>query len=272
MIVGFRKGGENMFVGFNIKVDSNEKTFSEFYKKGVEVLSQHKKKVTESMDKYLVKGGELSATEIEMDWFPCFDADVFLSHSHKDEKFVVSLAGWLYDVFGIMPFVDSCIWNYSNDLLKIIDDKYSVKKVESNGGYTYSYEKRNISTSHVHLLLNGALAKMIDHTECLIFVNTPYSLKTEEIMKQNTTDSPWIYSELLLSKIIRHKKLNEYRSKVVNEKFAHSDNSLHMRYDVELDHLYDIDVCDLINIWKYTPDLHNSYSMLDFLYTQKGII
>lgn len=68
------------------------------------------------MDKYLSVDGELKASEIEEDWFPSFKADVFLSHSHKDEKDVIAFAGLLSDI-GLKVFIDSCVWGYRRLLL-----------------------------------------------------------------------------------------------------------------------------------------------------------
>lgn len=253
-----------------MRVDDDDNYFINYYKKGVEILSKHKKIVTNSLEKYIVNSTELSATEIEKDWFPNVDADVFLSHSHMDEKFVISFAGWLYDKYGVVPFVDSCVWNYCNDLLRTIDDKYCVDR--KNEEKYYNYERRNYSTSHVHMLLNGALAKMIDNTECLIFVNSPNSIKTEDVINKSTTGSPWIYSELLLSKIIRHKKLNKYRKDVLKENIAHSYNALQVNYDIELDHLYDLDINHLKNLEQNFTSIRSAYNLLDYLYTSTGIM
>lgn len=120
------------------------------------------------------------------------------------------MAGWLDEVCHVRAFVDSYIWAYSNKLLEKLDNKYCVK--ERDGDHTtYSYEKRNNSTSHVHMMLNTALEKMIDKSECLFFVNTPNSIDIADTMKIGATLSPWIFSELSLSQIVRHKKLAVYR-------------------------------------------------------------
>lgn len=42
------------------------------------------------------------------------------------------------------------------------------------------------------MMLNGALAKMINSTECLIFMNTPNSIKAQDVENENKTASPWI--------------------------------------------------------------------------------
>src|SRR5690606_35011062 len=161
-------------------------------------------------------------------WFPQIDADIFISHSHSDEKMAILLAGWLKETLGVYVFIDSCIWGYSNDLLRQIDNKHCLNP----SGETYSYEKRNNSTSHVHMMLSTALNMMIDKTECLFFLNTPNSISTKEVISQ--TESPWIYSEISMSELVRRKKLSEYRP-AVTRMFAKGgaiNESLKVKYDV----------------------------------------
>ena len=43
--------------------------------------------------------------------------------------------------------------------------------------------------------------KMMDRTECLMFVNTPSSVKWSDMISEElATESPWIYGELLATK------------------------------------------------------------------------
>lgn len=81
------------------------------------------------------------------EWLKTQKYDVFLSHSHKDIDKVKAFSGWLYDMFGLKCFIDSCAWGYCDDLLRKIDDKYCWNKT----GETYNYERRNYSTAHVHM-------------------------------------------------------------------------------------------------------------------------
>ena len=55
----------------------------------------------------------------------------------------------------------------------------------------YDYNKRNYSTSHVHMMLSTALTMMMDEAECVIFLNTPNALSTKDIVHK--TESPWIF-------------------------------------------------------------------------------
>lgn len=132
--------------------DRNDTTWKQYYEKGLVVYSTHKQKTKESLDKYLSVDGELKASEIEKDGFPSFKADVFLSHSHKDEKNVIAFAGLLSEL-GLTVFIDSCVWGCADDLLRHIDNKYCVAKTNPDGSIdTYNYQKRNQSTAHVHMM------------------------------------------------------------------------------------------------------------------------
>lgn len=173
---------------------------------------------------------------MKANWFPQIKADIFISHSHKDWELALALAGWLRETFGLTAFIDSCVWGYANKLLKMIDDAYCYK-TETN---TYNYQKRNYSTSHVHMMLSVALTQMIDNTECLFFLNTPNSITPDTIINQ--TESPWIYSEIAMSKLIRKKSKEEHRNKSLLEfqrTFAEG-GSLKVRYDLPINHLTDI--------------------------------
>lgn len=257
---------------FNL-VLNDEEINSYFYEKGLKLYNVHKKLSRNSLDKYIVDNDALDASKIEEDWFPPIKADIFLSHSHKDEKLAIRFAGWLSEIFHVTVFIDSCVWGYSDELLSIIDKKYCVSEEKTNGGYIYDYGKRNKSTTHVHMILNGALAKMIDSTECIMFLNTPNSIKMNDLMNESITDSSWIYSELLMSKIIRNKKLIEYRKEeiVFAEKQELSHSELNVQYHIETDHLIDISWDDLLYVQKYTPYLEKKYAALDTLYKYKGI-
>jgi len=163
------------------------------------LFSAQREKVISLLQSYTIGSGTLNGTKIQSDWFPEINADVFISHSHDDEAMALNLAGWLYVAFGIRSFIDSSVWGYAPDLLKLIDDKHC--KIE--GSDVYDYNKRNGSTSHVHMMLSVALAKMIDRTECVLFLNTPSSLTIKDATA--TVGSPWLYNEIALCDIVERK-------------------------------------------------------------------
>lgn len=135
--------------------------------------------------------------------------DIFLSHSHKDIDKAKRLAKWLEDEFGLKVFVDSLVWMNCDDLLKGIDDLYC-KENDS----LYSYEKRNYSTSHVHMMLATALAEAMDRSKCVLFYNTPHftEIRSDGEISGNHADhekqitsSPWIYYEIHMVKLLKPK-------------------------------------------------------------------
>ena len=184
----------------------------------------------------------LAQKKMEEDWFPKIDADVFISHSHKDAELAKSFADWLYDSFGIKAFIDSCVWGYADELLAQIDKKYCVLMRDESGKVkSYDYQKRNGSTAHVHMLLNTALQKMIDKTECLFFLNTPNSVNLDTISRETETFSPWIYGELEFSRMVRHKTLSDYRRHLAHGDAVFASEELRVKYKVPVKDLYPFD-------------------------------
>ncbi len=231
-----------MYRGFNIKMAFEEDSF---YQKGRTLNAQNKLQIKRTLDSFVSADGSLNGSKMQANWFPQVEADIFISHSHKDEKMAITLAGWLSEKFGLSTFIDSCIWGYSNDLLKLIDNKHCLNP----GGETYSYQKRNYSTSHVHMMLSTALNMMIDKAECLFFLNTPNSITTSDII--GNTESPWIYSEIAMSQLVRKKPLREYRPEITKafSKGGVLNEQLRIKYDLYLGHLTEISGADLTE-WK----------------------
>lgn len=262
-----------MFAGFNLQIDSNEMSLDSYYNYGEEMLNSNTTKVQNDLKSYICEAEYLDGSLMQKTWFPQVNANIFISHSHKDERLIVSLAGWLYKELEITSFVDSSIWGYAEDLLKIIDKEYCVKSQDADGSIIYNYEKRNCSTSHVHMMLSMALAKMIDKTECLFFVNTPSSILLSDTIGDTYTLSPWIYAELQMSEIIRHKKLKEYRP-VIIEKFAKEMAALNIKYEAKLDHLTNLNSQDLLHLQQSVQKntSRTSLDVLDMLYDYKGML
>lgn len=189
------------------------------------------------LKKFICENGEIDGTALKEHWFGITQADVFLSHSHKDINKVKAFAGWLYNSFGLKSFIDSCTWGYANDLLRLLDNKYCWNA----GSKTYNYDLRNHTTSHVHVMLSTALTEMIDTTECLMFYNTPNSIKISEEIKntkdgrERETDSPWIYHELSIGSMIRtekpkrHSTILEHRADFAQD----SQEKLQITYKIE---------------------------------------
>ncbi|PKV47877.1 hypothetical protein CLU92_5349 [Janthinobacterium sp. 61] len=216
--------------------------------------------------------GYLNAEEIIANWFPTIKANVFLSHSHNDEDVVIGLAGWLKEEFGLKSFIDSTVWGYSDKLLKLIDDVYC----PSLTGETYNYRKRNRSTSHVHMMLSTALMDMIDQCECIIFVNTPSSFKpTDYINRRGKTESPWIYSEIAMTRMLRQRSPKAHRhqfsldSVTASLEHLNEGKELLVNYPADLLHLTPLSINDLDEWSKKENNKKNYASSLDTLYQMK---
>ena len=202
----------------------------------------------------------VDGTKLKAHWFPTFKADVFISHSHMDEVDAIKCAGWLKDQFGLEGFIDSCIWGHADDLLRIIDRKYCLNP----NGETYDYDKRNGSTSHVHMMLSIAIAAMLEAAECVLFINTPNSITSNESVSK--TQSPWLFFELGTMRIIGRKKPE--RKIVQEEHFAKKATDLKVEYEVPLSELTPLNFAHL-NAWRdahQTNPSNKGKHTLDLLY------
>lgn len=254
-----------MYLAFNLRTD---KKYDYWFDHGKSIYNSQMKTIKQDLSNYLYKGtNTINGNSLENDWFPQLnDIDVFLSHSHKDEAEIIAFAGWLNHSFGLKVFIDSCIWGHSEELLRMIDSRYCHS---TSKGY-YDYDLRNYSTSHVHMMLSMALTKMMDRSEIVIFVETENSIQKISEKSFNTTKSPWIYNELVMTNLIRRR--NPHRKNVIlMEKRAQLEaNNLDIAYDVSkyLNQLLPLNQNNL-EIWKsqrnkYSSELHS----LDILYTQ----
>lgn len=275
-----------MFVGFKINnfgfVGDSDMNF--FYDKGLSMYENMEEQIKEKLSFMEKENTVLDASQIQGDWFPQIEADVFISHSHQDKKLAIALAGWLKDCFGLTAFIDSCVWGYCDDLLKIIDEKYC-KNSQSN---TYNYNKRNVSTGIVHIMLMNALTKMIDNTECLFFMDTDSSVPIKDNI-ENRTYSPWIFGELETSRIIRRIKPDRLDRQMIcdTKYFSEINESIRASFPLNMEYLIDVSCTDLKN-WKNNCNPCNpsqriigfkdfmmkkqGVDALNQLYLQKGII
>lgn len=254
-----------MYARFNLNPEN--RNWSEYINTGRSIHRKNKEQIELSLDKFKNADESLDAQKIIDNWFPEIKADVFLSHSHKDENTVIGFAGWLKEAFGLDSFMDSEVWGYSDDLLKAIDDKYC----RNNCCGTYNYEMRNRSTSHVHMMLSTALMNMIDKCECIIFMNTPNSYKPKEYFEdEGRTESPWIYSEIAMTKMLRQRSILEHRPQLTMEGFKviAKGEEARLEYPMDTLHLTPLSINDLDN-WKIRNG-SNKFVNLDVLYEMKA--
>lgn len=270
-----------MFSKFNLK--TNDTDFIEYYSDGKILFDKSESDIQSTLDEFIKKNGVIDGTSLQKEWFPIQKKyDVFLSHSHKDERKAIELAGFLSKELNLKVFIDSCLWGFSNNLLKEIDENYC----KYSNKVSFDYEKRNYSTSHVHMMLSIALNNMIDECEAIFFLNTPNSINFVDDINEKQTMSPWIYSELNSANILRIKDIREYRDnyeliKKDNENIIYNvynestEANLKISYNVNelIEKFTDISTEDIMNMGKlYSSELSEYYSPLDCLYIRKGLI
>lgn len=261
-----------MFSAFNITADLSKFNIPINRDSGKKLIEEQNKRIIPTLKDITKKGISLEEQTIEANWFPTKVGhyNIFLSHSHQDFEDVLSFAGWLNQCFNINPFIDSCVWGNANDLLREIDDEYCVSHKNEKGEIeTYDYRRRNSSTAHVHIILNTALQKMIDQTECVMFLNTPNSVSLgDEIQDTQYTYSPWIYSELMTTELIHRKKLKEYRNYPITNYKARqfAQNNLMIKYPIPIKHMIELSDSDMIKWQNSSNEYSSAEESLDALY------
>lgn len=185
--------------GINLHISSDDlKLNDRYFRAGSEYYQKHINDYARRLNNlpyidYQVT--KLNANMIMSEWFPKVDANVFISHSHRDVDLAKCVAGMLLE-YGRKPFIDSCFWGYMLNLQKQIDDKFA------RCGPVYDYDIRNQTTAHVHLMVANSLLKTISRCEEIIFINTHESVNRDSTEKEDVTESPWLYSELNFAKVL----------------------------------------------------------------------
>lgn len=226
-----------MYRGFNLVLRNN---LSAFKPRGEELNISNRASVKKAFDMFFANDGVIDGSRLQEYWFPQVNADIFISHSHQDKDMATAFAGWLSNTFQLKPFIDSCVWGYADDLLKRINDKYC-----KNSGGNYEYDKIMNAASHVHMMLVSALGMMIDNTECLIFLNTPNSITSQDVVSK--TQSPWLYMEIAMSMIMRRKDPQFHRQLMGSTALIRKieEAKLKIEYDISLHSLTKINETSL---------------------------
>lgn len=221
--------------------------------------------------KYFLSDDEMSAKRIMEGWFNAVDADVFLSHSHMDEPKVASFAYWLEEEYGIKCFIDSFVWGYANKLIEKLDNEFSSPKhlkldeATNEVSTVFNYNSCLKSSSHVHMMLASALTKMIDKTECFLFLQSSNSASLDFYENMESTKSPWIYHELNTVATIR----THIEDIDLHESFevAQEHTEIKISYPAQLDDLKTIYMDDLYNLKDNTNHLYGK-KLLRTLYSK----
>ncbi|MBV4447916.1 hypothetical protein KM799_15080 [Clostridium tyrobutyricum] len=248
-----------MFSGFNVKLKKDDfENFSkdfDYYKDiGQNQFNDKKDEIDKAIEEYdnntIIKG-----TELQNDWFPLIEADIFISYSHIDKELAIAFAGYIFDTYKLTCFIDSCVWGYADKLLEKLNNIYSNKK-ENFAGVVYNHNRCNIVSQHVNTMLSIALHKMIDKTEAVMLLNTENSISKSGNINDIKTYSPWLYTEITCTDIIRKKPLITYRDYKNIIKKANLNESkfinfitIAISYDISLNHLVNMDI-NLIKSWE----------------------
>lgn len=268
-----------MFSGFNLKLDTEsiqqafELDFNKYKKIGEEHLKSDINRFNSGL-KDLINRKTINGSQLQEYCFPNIEAEIFLSHSHKDRDLANALAGWINESFGLKVFVDSNIWEYSGELLNELNSKYSNKRPNGRNRFLYDHESCCKASEHVNTMLSAALHKMIDRVECVILLNTGNSVQVFEDECFDSTYSPWIYSEIMCTQIVRktpllcYREYNELMHLDESTCFTYDDANLVVSYIMSLKHLVPIDFGVCIK-WLYNYR-HNPFEKtypLDSLYS-----
>lgn len=176
----------------------------------------------------------------ESEWFPQLKKHVFISHSHKDEGIALLVAGVLKDRLGIDAFVDSAAWGCYRELAECLYEATRVRYISLS-----SPQKdllRSSATEHAHCMLSKSLIQMMDRCECMFFLDTKASVGLNNIGTSDySTFSPWIYTEIEASRVLRRYKYPRSVRKVINESlrsFAMDEAPrVEVVYPLNLEHL-----------------------------------
>jgi hypothetical protein len=238
---------------------------------GKSLGTKFRNKLNESLEIKFKDNKEIDGTAIQEEWFSNIDCDIFLSHSHKDIDRANGFAGWVKKQFDLNVFIDYNVWGNMNDLLRTIDNQYCYKPKTK----TYSYEKRNVTTSHVHMMLINALMDLMDRTECIMFFESPNSINMSRLKHESVTQSPWIYNEIFLSKVLRKKskprKIGQLQKATESVRlYSTMNESFEPNYNADTNHLVNMQNKDL-NHWEAIYKMNPNSHPLDILYALKKI-
>lgn len=197
--------------------------------------------------KNYLENGTVDGTKLLKEVFAKDHYDIFISYSHNDEDLIFAIAGMLGKEFNLNVFVDAFYWGSADRLLKEIDD---IKCKKTDG--TYDYQKRNLTTSHVHAMLTSAIMQVMDLSEVVIFVNTYNSVPVLENTlsgKKEYTFSPWIYEEVLFTELLRKKEWFEHRILNLSENFESKvEQDFEIAYELPKNNMISIDT-NIIREW-----------------------
>jgi hypothetical protein len=250
-----------MFTGFNLSLAAPAlASLARGVRARTPPRADHGQSVKAELARLLDPAGTFDAGRMSSAWFSDIACDVFLSHAHADAALARDLAQFLHDRFAIRTFIDADVWGSIADLQRRIDEHVRGRRSSS------TYPEVLASSANVHMILMGALTKMMDRCECLVFLNSPRSVPVVEAARAggtSSTYSPWIYGEILMSSLLRRRPPER---PVVKRGFAlEAYREPLFRYELPLEHLCPLDGGHL-EAWKNATEADSRHHALDWLY------
>ncbi|HID5225101.1 TPA: hypothetical protein ACXEMW_003710 [Proteus mirabilis] len=261
-------------------INDNESVFNRFEDSHLTYMTRVDE---ERLDRMIFEAanGKINADEIIKAYFPSMTPHIFISHSSKDKRPAIKFANYLFYTYGITSFIDSQIWGHINHAIKILNDKYS-KIREEGDSITYSHKKANIISSNIYAMLTIALINTMDNSDSLILLESENSVggdkyDVEKILDRTyETESPWIYSEVNFSRLLKPKKharpdLLAYDGSeafVAHEKRGQIslEEQASFVYEADLEHMLSVPECNLLKIKDIKATGHTIVN-LDNIYT-----
>ncbi len=200
--------------------------------------------------------GEISAETLMTNLFPTKEPHIFISHSSKDVDIAIKFANTLYEKYGIISFIDSQLWGHIDYALKEMHERYC----KTPNASTYDYTKSNNLLSHMNAILSMALMRVMDNSDCVIFIESDNSIHQytegklinpkDKIEKNHETLSPWISSEVNFANKLRINGHSDRQLmiKAGTESYSINKSNRHLAEDSMPKILHDIDISNFTEI------------------------
>lgn len=256
-----------MHRGFSISLSENElrEIVKQHHKSGQKsydwgygpYAEKDAEEVRRAVDDYLksVSGSfPLQGEYLETAYFPKRAYHVFISHSSSDKDVAMRFAGFLKLNFDLDCFVDSTVWGYYEDL---VDQVFRHVLRHTVIAENKKVELRKTVSTHVHCMLEKSLVQIMDDSECLFFLNTPNSVHCDSV--RDKTFSPWIYSEIEASRVLRDKSHKDRKRSVVENFSQNGAIRDFIEYPLNTGHLVKLtsqDVSSWLSSLSYSAQRH----------------
>jgi hypothetical protein len=270
----FKSRGDDLFISFNLGVTECKK-FSYYKRRYENYWDNYREQLNVCLRQSILECGEIDSTAKQADEFSQLRFHVMISHAPKDTDIARSLAGWLYDTFGLTAVIDSEIWGYSSALMELLSESHLPKETIADGRTLYDFEDCVCVSSYVNSMLFAAVQKIIDETEVVLFLNSDNLAPSDEPDSfLANAGAPWLYTQMVSANYVRRKPLNCYRyyntrkSNDITQDYATflTHNLMNTYYHSVVQPFVALD-CELLGEWesKYILEQYTQYP-LDALY------